>query len=310
VSQRRPSAPSHVTRVKLTRLTPVAESSVSCDSRPSPAATAAIAVQNPCPKSTSHNQPCHRVLQPSLAWAICLAMPASPPLTSTPSSRSTPSRTPAATGCPPRPPAAPPPTALPSPSCSTNCARRHPRGMEAGSPRPLPAPSGRHRHRPGRARHQVPRPPGGHRHHHPRRQARVPRVRTRSNAGSAGPSPPTSMTPARCPWETSTLPGIRSPWVITSPAFRGSNRRPAQMRRSRGTSRSCPLRSKQVSIQASWDRSSPPRPCPLNALPRVSMARTPRMNSARSCASTTDSPGSSSVAAVPGSQVCTDHGSG
>jgi hypothetical protein len=53
-----------------------------------------------------------------------------------------------------------------------------------------------------------------------------------------------------------------------------------------------------------------PRPLPLNALPRVSIARTPRMNSARSCANTTDSPGSSYVAAFPGSQVCTDHGSG
>jgi hypothetical protein len=83
---------------------------------------------------------------------------------------------------------------------------------------------------------------------------------TRSKAGSAGPSPPTSMTPARCPWETSTLPGIRSPWVITSAALRGSARMTAQMRRSRGTSRSCSLRSKQVSIHGSWDRSSPPDP--------------------------------------------------
>ena len=78
--------------------------------------------------------------------------------------------------------------------------------------------------------------------------------------GVSRSQPPTSMTPARCPWETSTLPGIRSPWVITSPALRGSARMTAQMRRSRGTSRSCSLRSKQVSIHGSWDRSSPPDP--------------------------------------------------
>jgi hypothetical protein len=128
--------------------------------------------------------------------------------------------------------------------------------------------------------------------------------------GSAGPSPPTSMIPARRPCATRTLPGIRSPWVITSPAVRGSARRTAHMRRSRGTSRSCALRSKQVSIHASWDRSSPPRPCPLNTLPLVSIARTPPMHSARSWATSTDLPGSWSVAAVPGSQVCTDHGRG
>ena len=95
-----------------------------------------------------------------------------------------------------------------------------------------------------------------------------------------------------------------------APALRGSARMTVQMRRRHGTSRSCPLRSKQVAIHASADASSPPRPLPLNALPCVSMARTARMNSARSCANATDSPGSSSVATVPGSQVCTAHGSG
>ena len=63
------------------------------------------------------------VAQPSVSegcetvpvWDICLAMPASPPPTSTPSSRSTPWSVPAAIGCSPRPPAAPAPTGPPSP---------------------------------------------------------------------------------------------------------------------------------------------------------------------------------------------------
>ena len=42
-------------------------------------------------------------------------MPASPPPTNTPSSRSTPWNVPAATGCSPRPPAAPAPTATTTP---------------------------------------------------------------------------------------------------------------------------------------------------------------------------------------------------
>ena len=38
--------------------------------------------------------------------------------------------------------------------------------------------------------------------------------------------------------------------------------------------------------------------------------RTPAMNSARSSANAAEWPGSVSVATVPGSHVCTDHGSG
>jgi hypothetical protein len=49
-------------------------------------------------------------------------MPASPPPTSSHSSRSTPSRRPAATGCSPRPPAAAAPTALSSSRSWTSCA--------------------------------------------------------------------------------------------------------------------------------------------------------------------------------------------
>jgi hypothetical protein len=36
-----------------------------CDSRHSPATRATSGVQNPCPKSTSHNLPCHKVLRRS-----------------------------------------------------------------------------------------------------------------------------------------------------------------------------------------------------------------------------------------------------
>jgi hypothetical protein len=72
----------------------------------------------------------------------------------------------------------------------------------------------------------------------------------------------------------------------------------------------CRLRCRQVSTQASWDHMSPPRPGPANVRPWVSIARTAPMKVARSWANSTDSPGSSSVATVPGSQVCTDHGSG
>jgi Resolvase, N terminal domain len=69
-----------------------------CNSRRSPAARRRDGVHNPCPKSTSHNHRCHRVLRPSSAWAICSAMRASPPPTSNPTCRSTPSSAPAATG--------------------------------------------------------------------------------------------------------------------------------------------------------------------------------------------------------------------
>lgn len=72
------------------------------------------------------------------------------------------------------------------------------------------------------------------------------------------PKPPTSRTPASRPADTSTLPGIRSQWAMASSAApRGRSRRVAQIRRSRGTSRSCSLCRKQVSIHASWDRRSP-----------------------------------------------------
>jgi hypothetical protein len=80
-------------------------------------------------------------------WAISSATPASPPPTSTRSSRSTPSSTPAATGCsrdrqrrPRRPPH---PRAAPGPAP----ARRHPGRLETRPPGPLPAAPGRHRHR-------------------------------------------------------------------------------------------------------------------------------------------------------------------
>jgi hypothetical protein len=86
------------------------------------AARAAIGVQNPCPKSTSHSHRCRRVMRRSAAWEICSAMPASPPPTSNPSCRSTPSPLPAATGCSPRPPVAPASTARSSSSSRTSCA--------------------------------------------------------------------------------------------------------------------------------------------------------------------------------------------
>jgi Resolvase, N terminal domain len=50
---------------------------------PLPATRAAIGVQNPCLKSTSHNQRCPRILRRFPAWDICSAMPASPPSTTT-----------------------------------------------------------------------------------------------------------------------------------------------------------------------------------------------------------------------------------
>jgi hypothetical protein len=99
--------------------------------------------------------------------------------------------------------------------------------------------------------------------------------------------------------------------VIRSPAgLRGRFRITSHMRRSRATSRSCSLCRKQLSIHLLWDGGPAPRPAPANVRPRVSIARTLVMNSARSCANTADSRGSSSVATTPGSQVCTDHGSG
>ena len=69
------------------------------------------------------------------AWDICSATPASPPPTNNPSSRSTPSSVPAATGCSPRPPAAPAPTGPPSPSSWTSPAPATPSwsGSSTGS---------------------------------------------------------------------------------------------------------------------------------------------------------------------------------
>jgi hypothetical protein len=109
--------------------------------------------RTPCPKSTSHNHRCHRVLRRSPAWDICSAMPASPPPTSTPSSRSTPT----AAGC----------YRVFTETASGARADRlileqvldqlRPDDtlvvwMEARPPRPLPAPPGRHRYWAGRSR--------------------------------------------------------------------------------------------------------------------------------------------------------------
>ena len=116
------------------------------------------------------------------------------------------------------------------------------------------------------------------------------RRRRDPSAGSAGPRPPTSITPGQAAAATSRLPGIRSPWVITSPPSRGSSRNAAHRRRSGGTSSSPSLRSKHVSIQASWSGRCPPRLSPENVRPRVSMARTPAMNSARSWANASELP--------------------
>jgi Resolvase, N terminal domain/Helix-turn-helix domain of resolvase len=115
----------------------------------------------------SKNQSCHRVLRRSLAWGTYSVTPASPPPTSNPSSRSTPSPLRAAIGCSPRPPAAPAPTAPPSPRSWTSSAGRHPGGLEARSPRPLAPTLGRRGHGAGRSRRRVSQPPGGDRHHHP-----------------------------------------------------------------------------------------------------------------------------------------------
>jgi hypothetical protein len=49
-----------------------------CRSDPSPSCPKGV--QNPCPQSTSHNQPCHRVLRPPAAWDSCSAMPSRPNL--------------------------------------------------------------------------------------------------------------------------------------------------------------------------------------------------------------------------------------
>ena len=92
-----------------------------CDRLHSPARSRSVGVQNPCPKSTSHNHQCQTVVRRSRAWDICSAMPASPPPTSNPSSKSMPWSVPAATACSLRPPAAPAPTAPPSSSSWTNC---------------------------------------------------------------------------------------------------------------------------------------------------------------------------------------------
>jgi hypothetical protein len=161
------------------------ESQVSCP-KPFRLATAA---QSPghrpstCPEPVSEinvAQPTlPRVLRRSLHGTPAWLRQRLPPPTSNPSSRSTPSSAPAAIGCSPRPPAAPAATAPPTAKLAPGPAppRRHPGRLETRPPRPLPPPSSRHRHLPGRARHWVPQPPGGDRHHHPRRQARLPRLR-------------------------------------------------------------------------------------------------------------------------------------
>jgi len=125
----------------------------------------------------------------------------------------------------------------------------------------------------------------------------------KSRAGSAAPKLPTSRTQARRPSATRTLPGVRSPWLITSGAARGSSLKAAHISASRRTSSSPALSLKQVLIHASWSFRSLPRPRPPNTRPRVEIARTPAMNSARSAAKAADSAGSSSSPVRPGSHA-------
>jgi hypothetical protein len=136
----------------------VAESDVSATPA-LPATKATSSVQNPCPKSTSHNHRCQRVVRRSRHGTparLCSRLhhrPAPP----------APGRRPHCCRllsgvhrdrqrCPPRPPD---PRAAPGPAA----ARRHPGRLETRPARPLPAASGRHRHRPGRPRDRVPEPP-------------------------------------------------------------------------------------------------------------------------------------------------------
>ncbi len=132
----------------------------------------------------------------------------------------------------------------------------------------------------------------------------------RSRAGSAGPRPPTSRTPTRRPSRRSTLPGMRSLWLITSGAVpRGRSRIPDHRRRMSATSSSSSLSMRHRCTHSSWVASTPPRPLPEKRRPSVGIDRTSRTNSARSAANPWDAPGSPS-AVSPGSHVCTDHGSG
>jgi hypothetical protein len=181
-----------------------------CNSRSAPLTTGSRGVQNPCPKSTSHNQPCRGVVRRSVhgssAW-LCPRLHQRPALTA-------PGRRPGACWLlsgghrdgqrrphrPARPRAGPGPAA----------ARRHPGRLETGPPRPVPAASGRHRDRPGRPRRRVPQLAGGDRYHHPRRQAGLPRlrrpgrIRTRPHpradqrraSSGQGPRPPRRPTPS------------------------------------------------------------------------------------------------------------------
>ena len=93
--------------------------------------------------------------------------------------------------------------------------------------------------------------------------------------------------PARRPPAIRTLPGVRSRWLITSGASRGSSLNAAHIRARRRTSRSPSLSLRQVCIQSSWSFRSPPRPRPVNVRPRVPIALTTAMNSARSLAKVT-----------------------
>jgi hypothetical protein len=122
-------------------------------------------VQNPCPESTSHNQPSHKALRRPLHGTPARLRLCLPPATSNPSPRSKLSSAPAAIGRSPRLLAATPPAR--GQLLDQLRPRRHPGRLETGLPRPLPAASSRHRHQPGRARHRVSQPPGGNRDHHP-----------------------------------------------------------------------------------------------------------------------------------------------
>jgi hypothetical protein len=152
-----------------------------------------LAVPEPVSAINVPHRRCREVMRRCRAWDTCSAMPASPPPTSNPSSKSTPWSRPAATGCSPRRPAAPAPTALPWSGSWTSCGPATP--LVVWKLNRLGR-SLRHlvdaRHWAGGARDRVPQSPRGDRHHHPRRQARLPRlrrpgrVRTRPHPGTHG----------------------------------------------------------------------------------------------------------------------------
>ena len=144
---------------------------------PLPAAKTASGVQNPCPKSTSHNHWCQTVVRTVLPMGHLLGYARVSTTDQQPQLQVDALAPPAATGCSPRPPAAPAPTDPPSSSSWTSCAPATPwsSGNSTASAAPCatwstPSPAW-----PTAA--SGPQSPGGDRHHHPRRQARLPRVR-------------------------------------------------------------------------------------------------------------------------------------